>query len=396
MRVLMLSWEFPPQIIGGLGRHVYELSQRLGNYGVETYVLTPLVDGCATYEEFQGVKVFRVGTPLTGSKRFKSWIFDFNTELIREGIRLDYQEKGFHLVHAHDWLVGYAGRSLSRVLNVPLVSTIHATEYGRNLGLHNPMQREIHDIERNLILDSECIVCCSNYMRNEIQSLFNPNPSRITVIPNGASMNRYRVTDFPPDQEFEGIARGEPVVFYIGRLVPEKGVSILIRAFRLVLQSIPSAKLVIAGRGPQGPELQRLAAELGLGDRVWFAGYISDDLRDRIYRRANVAVFPSLYEPFGIVALEAMASGTPVVVSDVGGLAEIVVDGETGLKVNPLNEANLASALIRVLSDPRLANRLRSQALKVITEKYNWDKIGAKTSQVYHAVTSRARKDGVG
>ena len=81
MRVLMLSWEFPPQIIGGLGRHVYELSQRLGNYGVETYVLTPGY-GCATYEEFQGVKVFRVGTPLTGSKRFKSWIFDFNTELI--------------------------------------------------------------------------------------------------------------------------------------------------------------------------------------------------------------------------------------------------------------------------------------------------------------------------
>ena len=120
-----------------------------------------------------------------------------------------------------------------------------------------------------------------------------------------------------------------------------------------MLQSIPSAKLVIAGRGPQGPELQRLVAELGLGDRVWFSGYVSDDLRDRIYRRANVAVFPSLYEPFGIVALEAMASGTPVVVSDVGGLAEIVVDGETGLKVNPLNEANLASALIRVLSDPR-------------------------------------------
>lgn len=292
--------------------------------------------------------------------------------------------------------MGYAGRSLSRVLDVPLVSTIHATEYGRNLGLHNPMQKEIHDIERNLILDSECIVCCSNYMRDEIQNLFHPSPSKIAVIPNGASMNRYRVTDLPSDQEFEGIDKGEPVVFYVGRLVPEKGVSILIKAFRLVLQAIPSAKLVVAGRGPQGPELQRLVAELGLGDRVWFSGYVSDDLRDRIYHRANVAVFPSLYEPFGIVALEAMASGTPVVVSDVGGLGEIVIHGETGLKVNPLDEDNLASALIRILSDPRLANRLRFQALKVITEKYNWDKIGAKTSQVYHAVISRARKDGVG
>jgi len=396
LRVLMLSWEFPPQVIGGLGRHVYELSRRLGNSGVETYVLTPLVDGCVNHEALEGVQVFRVGSPLTSFKRFKSWIFSFNSSLIQEGIRLDYQENGFDLIHAHDWLVGYAGRSLSRVLGIPLVSTIHATEYGRNLGLHNPMQKEIHDIERNLILDSERIVCCSNYMRDEIESLFNPSPSRIAVIPNGASMNRYQPTDSFLDPGFERIDNRDLVIFYIGRLVPEKGVSILINAFQRVSGEIPTAKLVIAGRGPQGPELQDLVEKLGLSDRVWFTGYVSDELRDRIYHRADVAVFPSLYEPFGIVALEAMASGTPVVVSDVGGLAEIVVDGETGLKVEPLDEESLASAMIRILSDSRLANRLRFQALQVIKDKYNWDKIGAMTAQVYRTVILRAEKDGVG
>ena len=384
MRVLMLSWEFPPQIIGGLGRHVYELSRRLGNYGVETYVLTPLVDGCVSYEEFQGVKVFRVGTPLTGSKRFKSWIFSFNTELIREGIRLDYQEKGFHLVHAHDWLVGYAGRSLSRVLDVPLVSTIHATEYGRNLGLHNPMQKEIHDIERNLILDSECIVCCSNYMRDEIQNLFHPSPSKIAVIPNGASMNRYRVTDLPSDQEFEGIDKGEPVVLR-RKAGPGKGYLSSSRP-TLFLQAIPSA----AGGGRSGHRNQSWGG-VGLGDRVWFSGYVSDDLRDRFITAPMWLSFPFMSR-----SASAQKPWLPDPVERWGGLGEIVIHGETGLKVNPLDEDNLASALIRILSDPRLANRLRFQALKVITEKYNWDKIGAKTSQVYHAVISRARKDGVG
>ena len=396
MRVLMLSWEFPPQVIGGLGRHVYELSRRLGNHGAQTYVLTPLVDDCVSHEDIEGVQVFRVGSPLTSFKRFKSWIFSFNSDLIREGIRLDYQEKGFDLIHAHDWLVGYAGRSLSRVLNVPLVSTIHATEYGRNLGLHNPMQKEIHDIERNLILDSALILCCSNYMRDEIESLFDPGPSRIAVIPNGAGINRYQTIDPSPDPGLEKIDDQDLVIFYIGRLVPEKGVSILIRAFLRVSEEIPSAKLVIAGRGPQGPELQDLVEKLGLGDRVWFTGFISDEIRDRIYHRANAAVFPSLYEPFGIVALEAMASGTPVVVSNVGGLAEIVVDGETGLKVDPLDEESLASAMIRILSDSRLANRLRFQALQIIKDRYNWDKISAMTAQAYRTVIRRVKKDGVG
>jgi glycosyltransferase involved in cell wall biosynthesis len=396
LRVLILSWEFPPQVIGGLGRHVYELSQRLAGYGVEAHILTPLVEGCAAYEESQGARVYRVGSPLTSSTRFKSWIFSFNSDLIREGIRLDYQAGGFDLIHAHDWLVGYAGRSLSRVLNIPLVSTIHATEYGRNLGLHNPMQKEIHDIERNLVLESERIVCCSNYMRYEIESLFNANPSRIAVIPNGASMNRYQLNESSLDDRFEGIDDQDQVIFYIGRLVPEKGVASLIRAFLKVSQEIPAAKLVIAGRGPQGMELQELACELGLSERIWFAGYISDELRDRIYHRADVAVFPSLYEPFGIVALEAMASGTPVVVSDVGGLAEIVNDGETGLKFAPLDEEGLAMALIRILSDSRLANRLRFQALQVIKDRYNWDKITRLTSQVYFRLVRKAEKDGVG
>lgn len=396
MRALTLSWEFPPQVIGGLGRHVYELSQRLASHGVESYILTPLVDGCESYEESRGARIYRMGSPLTSTKGFKSWIFGFNSDLIREGIRLDYQAGGFDLVHAHDWLVGYAGRSLSRVLNVPLVSTIHATEYGRNLGLHNPMQKEIHDIERNLVLESERIVCCSNFMRGEIESLFHTSLSRIVVIPNGASMNRYPVNDSPLDPEIEGIDDQDQVVFYIGRLVPEKGVSTLIRAFLKVSREIQNAKLIIGGRGPQGPELQDLVAELGLSDKVRFTGYVSDELRDRIYHRADVAVFPSLYEPFGIVALEAMASGTPVVVSNVGGLGEIVADGETGIKVTPSDEDGLASALQRILSDPRLANRLRFQALQVIKDRYNWDKITAMTSQVYYAVARKDEKDGVG
>ncbi len=396
MRVLTLSWEFPPQVVGGLGRHVYELSQRFANHGVKSHILTPLVDDCPSYEESRGAKIYRVGCPATRTKGFKSWIFGFNSDLIREGIKLDYQVGGFDLVHAHDWLVGYAGRSLSRVLNVPLVSTIHATESGRNQGLHNPMQKEIHDIERNLVLESERIVCCSNYMRAEIKSLFNASPSRIVVIPNGVSMSRSAVKDFSLNLETEGINDRDQVIFYIGRLVREKGVTTLIRAFLKISQEMPSAKLIIGGQGPQASELQELVEELDLNDRVWFTGYVSEELRDWIYRRANVAVFPSLYEPFGIVALEAMACGTPVIVSDVGGLAEIVSHGETGIKVAPADEEDLAFAILRILSDSYLASRLRFQALRLIKDKYNWDNITDKTSQVYDTVVRKIEKDGVG
>jgi len=392
----MLSWEFPPMVIGGLGRHVDELSRCLPNFGVESHVLTPRVNGCLDNECHAGTHIYRIGTPMP-NKDFRPWIFGFNSELIKKAVHLYHFLDGFDLVHAHDWLVGYAGRSISRVLNIPLVTTIHATESGRNRGLHTPIQQEIHDIESNLIRESDHILCCSNFMCNEIISLFDVDSKQVTVIPNGVNLNPYADGRGNEEQDLSqyGIEPDDQVIFHIGRLVPEKGVEVLIGAFARVADERPRAKLIIGGRGSQTGQLKAMAADLGLTDRIVFTGYIPDEIRDMIYCRADVAVFPSIYEPFGIVVLEAMASGVPVVVSDAGGLSEIVSHGETGLKVARGNEQDLARAMLLITSDFQKANRMRLKAVQMIKEQYNWNRIADMTSQVYFRVSGRAKKDGV-
>jgi len=251
------------------------------------------------------------------------------------------------------------------------------------------MQRQINEIEKNLAHEADSVICCSKYMQDEIASLFEVNPDSITIIPNGVEPEQFRAMPETPTLDIPG---DSPVVFFIGRLVPEKGLWHLIRSFALVSRRLPEARLVIGGRGPQRPLLDELVAELGLEERVVFTGFIRDKERNYLYNRADVAVFPSLYEPFGIVALEAMATNTPVVVSDVGGLAEIVRAGYNGLKVAPGNEAEMADAIIRVLTDNQVSQGIVRNAAREIDTTYNWRTIAADTVKVYQQTTISAHR----
>ncbi len=392
----MLSWEFPPLVVGGLGNHVGQLCGHLPDQGVELFLITPTVEGCPSYEDRGKMSVYRIGEPMPSEKEFRQWISGFNADLIAEAIRINQQIGGFDLVHAHDWSVGNAARVVSRILGIPLVTTIHATESGRNRGLHNPFQEEIHEIEQNLIRESDRVICCSRFMQEEVAALFNPEIGKTTVIPNGVNPNRFVGTRMPGEvAEKYGIDDDDHVIFNIGRLVSEKGVAVLINAFNRFLGYCPRSKLIIGGKGPQMEELVNLTATLGLGNRVLFSGFIPDDIRDMLFCRADMTVFPSLYEPFGIVALEAMAAGTPVIVSRVGGLAEIVVDEITGLQV-PKDDADaLAEAMVRLTQETGLSARLSREALKTLEYKYNWRGIAATTAGEYQQVLGQIVKDGV-
>lgn len=395
MRVLILSWEFPPRMVGGLGRHVSELSKHLSTYGVEPHILTPRVVGSPLFENIDGAYIYRIGNPINNG-HFKSWAFSFNGDLIREALRLDCLSGGFKVIHVHDWLVAYAGRSLAKILKIPLVSTIHATEFGRNLGLHNRMQKEIHEIEHNLVLDSDRVICCSGYMQEEIETLFNIHYEKIIVIPNGASSGNSEDKIIYRTPGLTGIDEDDRILFFIGRLVPEKGVVTLIKALGRIADVFPEVKLVIGGKGPQEDELKGLVREIGLDNRVFFTGFVSDQMRDELYHWAEVAVFPSTYEPFGIVALEAMVAGTPVIVSDVGGLGEIVEDGVNGLKIPPFDDQALATALTRLLTDSSLAAAIRNNAYQALEDRYSWDRIAAQTCDVYQAVLPKIQERGIG
>jgi glycogen(starch) synthase len=393
MKVLMLSWEFPPKIVGGIARHVYDLALALAKQQVEVSVITCGVQGAADYETIHGVKVYRVVMNNPSTPDFLTWVLQLNLNMAEMANRLALLGATFDIIHAHDWLSAFAGKNLKHSWRIPLVSTIHATEYGRNNGLHNDLQRYISNVEWWLGYESWRVICCSQYMKAELQRVFQMPGDKIRIIPNGVYPADFEKTSLEPEMvRSRYCAPDESMIFYVGRIVREKGLGVLLDAFSRVLGIEPKAKLVIAGKGPYLDELKHRAYQLGIYHRVYFAGYIDDDTRNALYKSASVAVFPSLYEPFGIVALEGMAAGAPVIASDAGGLGEIIHHGDNGLKVYCDNVNSLADNIIWALQHPDHCGKMKANALKDIQKTYNWDKIATQTSKVYQEIVAENRE----
>ncbi|MGB4043272.1 MAG: glycosyltransferase family 4 protein [Thermacetogeniaceae bacterium] len=386
MRILMLSWEYPPRSIGGLAQHVCDLSSALAAAGDEVHLITVGTPESKEMEIIDGVHVYRVQPYNLSAPDFIAWILQLNLSMIERAVPLVNTLKKFDLVHAHDWLVAYAGRVLKHAYKLPLIATIHATEYGRNQGLHNDLQRYISDVEWWLTYEAWRVIVCSHYMEQELKRVFQLPADKIRVVPNGVNMSRYQ------RKEHVGLSRDffaspdEKIVFFVGRLVQEKGAHLLVDAVPKVLHYYPQSKFIIAGTGPALEYLKNKARDMNIYEKIYFTGYIDDRTRDFLYREADVAVFPSTYEPFGMVALEAMAAHTPVVVADVGGLGEIVQHEVNGLKCYPGNPNSLADNILRLLHEPDLAKKLAERAYQDLRKFYTWDEIAYKTREVYTEV----------
>jgi glycogen(starch) synthase len=388
MRVLILSWEYPPHVVGGLGRHVADLVPALVDLGVEVHVVTPLWAGGELFEEHHGLTVHRVSPPQLPASDFYTGVWQTNLRLEEEGGRI-CEQLDIQLLHDHDWLTAFSAAALKRNFRLPLLSTIHATEQGRSRGnLASDQQRAIHSVEWWLTYESWRVICCAQFMANEVSTYFKVPTDKIDVIPNGVDAGRFARLDGLDLGRFRSMYAlpGEKLILYVGRVVSEKGLHVLVEAVPLVLAENPSAKFVIAGTGDMLATLRRRAWDLGVGDKVLFTGYISDEDRDRLYKIASCAVFPSLYEPFGIVALEAMAARTPVVVSRVGGLQEVIDHAETGITVYPDNIESLAWGINHTLARPDWALQRAEKAYQQVVGKYSWESIAARTLQVYRRV----------
>jgi len=385
LRVLMLSWEYPPKSIGGLAQHVYDLTNALAENGVDVHLITSGGQGAPAFEKVRGVKVYRVEPYQISSPDFVTWVAQFNVALLERAISISNELGEIHILHAHDWLVAYAARALKHAWRIPLVATIHATEYGRNHGLHNDIQRHISDIEWWLTYESWRVICCSHYMEGELEHVFQIPRDKIKVIPNGVDHTNFKIRESNARRS-DYAAPDEKIVFYVGRLVREKGVQVLLDAAPEILAHHPQTKFVIAGKGPFMDSLKKQAMFNGIANRVYFTGYINDTVRNNLYSWADVAVFPSLYEPFGIVALEAMAARTPVVVSDCGGLGEIVNHGVDGLKAYTGDSHSLAQNILAILKQPQLGVKLKENAYKRILDEFNWGRIAWQTASVYREV----------
>lgn len=394
MRILMLTWEYPPRIVGGISRVVYDLAQKLGENGSEVHVVTCWEPGSKEIEKDKNVYVHRVHTSDIPANNFIDWVLQLNYALIEHSTRLFNQLGTFDLIHAHDWIVAFAAKTLKHSYTIPMVATIHATEYGRNSGIHNEVQRYINSIEWMLCYESWKVIVNSSYMRDEVTRIFQLPYDKLWVIPNGVDIDKFNGYERDLDFRRTFASDNEKIVFFVGRLVHEKGVQVLVDAIPKISREYNDVKFVISGKGPQMDYLRGKAAAMNVLDKIYFTGYIGDKELLKLYKCADIAVFPSLYEPFGIVALEGMLADVPVVVSDTGGLGEIVNHGVDGMKAYTGNSNSLADCILGILFNPAAAEIMKKNALKKVNDIYNWNIISRQTKDLYEYILDESKKSG--
>src|SRR6266498_5434544 len=393
----MLTWEFPPRIIGGISTHVYHLSRALVERGTSVRVITCDFPNAPSEEIIDGVSVSRVDSGRVPESNFLLWIYHLNSQMISKTIEL-FETERFDLIHAHDWVVGRAAVELKNRLGLPLISTIHATEIGRGGSLDGEYRRKVREIERLLVEQSDGIICCSNYMLDHIQHELSAANAKIHVIPNGVEVDRFKNNGGPQLFSAE-VSEDRKIILYVGRIVREKGIFTLLEALDELRTRGKDVSLVFVGEGPLKEDLAKEVLRRRLSDRVKITGFVDQEKLVSLYNSCDAFVLPSHYEPFGMVVLEAMASRVPVVVSDVGGLSEIVEDGVTGVKVPASDSRALAEGILRVLEGRELSAQLKENAYRMVQERYRWDIIAEKTIGAYRtscakqSLSSRAVED---
>jgi glycogen(starch) synthase len=398
VKILIVSWEYPPVVVGGLGRHVHHLATEVAAAGHEVVVLSRRPSGTdasthptVTHIE-DGVLVVAVAEDpahFVFGEDMLAWTLAMGHAMVRAGVALHKPGVGEgwqpDVVHAHDWLVAHPAIALAEFYDVPLVSTLHATEAGRHSGwVSGRINRQVHSVEWWLANESDALITCSASMEDEVTTLYGPQLPPITVIRNGIDVTTWNFRERAPRS-------GPPKLLFVGRLEYEKGVQDAIAALPRIRRSHPGTTLSIAGEGTQFTWLYQQARTHRVARAVNFLGTLDHIELLGWLHGADAIVLPSRYEPFGIIALEAAAAGTPLVASTAGGLGEAVVDGETGMSFQPGDVTGLTSAVREVLDDPAAAQQRALAARDRLTADFDWHTVAEDTVHVYAGAKRRVR-----
>lgn len=379
----MVVWEYPPETASGVAVHVDGLSHAMARAGHEIVVITRSHRSLEPDSDSAGVRVLRVDTDLpwidTDSEVART--ASANHHLVARASALgDWRPE---VVHCHDWRSAWAGDVLAQLYRVPLVTTFHGTERSRHGG-HLPPGRssDINAVEWWLAFRAQRIIASTRLLAREIATDFELDPALIVRIPHGIDPEWWRAghhVDPPP----------HPLILTWGRVQYEKGFQVLARAISTLRPRLNGIECVIAGRGSYLPELQSQIDIEGVSDIVRLPGFLSDNaLRDAIHR-ASCVVIPSMYEPFGIVALEAMAGGAALIVAETGGLAELVGGTGAALTFEPGNADELADRIEQLVSDRELGAELRARSARLLDATYTWSAIAQRTVEVYRDLIDR-------
>jgi glycosyltransferase involved in cell wall biosynthesis len=378
MKVLMLSWEYPPLKVGGIAVHVRDLSKALVERGHEVHILT---QGEANVDEvLDGVNVHRVKT-IYGPDTI-SWSLGLGHFMEKRAVEL-FRDEPFDVVHAHDWMMAVPGRSVKNVFRKPLVFTVHSTEQGR-VGVHDTNSSFINNLEWYGTFLSDQVITVGRDIRNELKWHFNVPESKLNYVPNGVDYKKFS-TKVKGFERWRYASDWENFLLFVGRLYSQKGVEHLLYALPSLLKKHSASKLILAGGGAVD-HYRGIAHALGVGDKTFFLGHVNnDDHLIGLYQNCDAVVAPSVYEPFGIVALEAQSAGKPIVASYTGGFKDTVIHEHTGLHCWPAHAQSAADQTARLLANLDWSKQLGKNGKKRAEKVFSWSKTAKKTELIYES-----------
>ena len=397
MKVLMFGWEFPPLSSGGLGTACYGLTKSLSKKGVQITFVLPYPFDVENPDFLKlisagNIKVRKISSilqPYMGSQEYNralskkptskiygSTLFDevYRYTLAAEKIA---DEEEFDIIHCHDWMTFGAGIKAKRKKNKPLVLHVHATEFDRT-GNHG-VNQHVYDLERHGMNKADMVIAVSNFTKDKVVSHYGISPEKIRVVHNAVDFSQHYF-----NEDFE-LKKTDKVVLFLGRITLQKGPDYFIQAAKKVLEHEKNVKFIVAGAGDMEASVIEKTAELGIADKVLFAGFLNEDDVERAYKMADVYVMPSVSEPFGITALEAMKNKTATIVSKQSGVSEVA---RHCLKVDFWDIKEISNKIISLLRYKPLHGTLRENAYAEV-KKFNWDKPAEQCINIYNELINK-------
>jgi len=377
MEILFLGWEFPPHSVGGLGTHSYNIIKALVKKGIKINVIIPFKD----IADIRGVNFLSFTSKSSSIYNIKKTenvdekestlyndVFNEVEEYKNMALKLS-SNINFDVIHANDWVTGRAAIALKKKTGKKLIVTIHSIEYDRTAG--NPWD-SIAQEEKRLVEYADKVVTVSNRLKLEIMNLYHIDDKKISVI--------YNAVDSRSKDLIKKNTTGRKVVLFIGRLSVQKGIDNLIRAFKLVSEKDKTAVLYIVGEGPELRNLIKLSIELDLADKVIFLGRAPDNEVETLYSVAKVFVMPSVSEPFGIVALEAISAKVPTIISSQSGVSEVI---RNALTVDFWDVQQLADLILGFLDYKGIGEEISNNAYSEL-KNITWDKAASEFIKLYN------------
>lgn len=376
MKPLFITWEYPPYKAGGIAAHCEDLATTMADQGHSPVVLTYGPE--EEKEHRDGVEIHRVPSTDNANDTV-SWAMHLGHQMEKKAIELAKHDK-FDMIHAHDWMAVPTATGLQSTLDMPMVFTVHSTQKGRD-GIDSEYQQTIHNLEWYGTYKADEVITVGREFCEEVKHTFDVPENKINYIPNGVNLEKF-------DQHNSNLNRQEfaldweEIVLFVGRMYPQKGPGHLIEAMPHILDQKPNAKFIMCGSG--ATEHYKKLAKAQAGEKVHFPGYVPEEQLLSLMKEARMTVAPSVYEPFGIVPLEAAACETPTVGSYTGGMKDTIVHEYTGLHTYPADPGSITQQVTRALEDPGWSDWLGDNARERVEDNYKWEQISAWTTGVYN------------